>query len=214
MLLSIITISYKNPDLANTLNSVLKQRYNSKDFEHIIVEGFPENINNKIVLDYQKKAKYKVTYICENDTGRYNAMNKGIKTATGEYLLFLNAGDNLYDQSTLSKVLINEETTDILYGDILMSNNRKERKLWSLAKHTIDSRFFVERSLFHQACFIKKNLFEKYGLYDESYKLCADFDFFIKTIIKYHATTKYLPFIIAIYDANGASSQLSDLLLA
>jgi len=154
-----------------------------------------------VVANYQSSVKYKVIYIREPDNGRYQGMNKGIKAATGEYLLFLNAGDYLHDKDVIKKVT-SQLDKEIVYGDI---------KGKSLANFNINSQFFIDRTLFHQATFIKKDLFEKHGLYDESLVISSDFDFFIKNIIKFYASTKYIPIIVTDYDTTGISSSQSDL---
>jgi len=200
-ILSIITITYNNQNLKKTLNSVKNQKVNSDKIEHIIIDNLSSDDTPQTVKKYQKTVKYPVIYIREKDTGRYNAMNKGIVNSKGKYLLFLNAGDSLHNSKTLLKVLPNL-TTDIVYGDIQDK---------SLNKYPINQLFFLDHTLFHQATFIKRSLFEKYGFYDESLIISGDFDFFIKTIIKHHATTTYLPIVIADYDRQGISSQKTDL---
>ena len=197
---SIITITSDNPSLASTIKSVKSQSVNS-NFEHIIIDNLSTDYTKQIVERYQKSVSFPVIYIREKDNGRYEAMNKGIKMATGEYLLFLNAGDSLFNKNVLKKV-INYLGPDIIYGDI--ADN-------SLANFKINHNFFIDRTLFHQATFIKKDLFIKYGLYDENLIISGDFDFFIKTIIKKNVSTKYLPFVISKYDRHGISSQNFDL---
>lgn len=199
--LSVITITYNNQNLEKTLDSVKLQKINPNKIEHLIIDNLSSDNTAQIVQKYQKTAKYSVIYIREKDTGRYNAMNKGIAKSNGKYLLFLNAGDSLHNSDTLLKVLP-KLTTDIVYGDIQDK---------SLKKYPINQKFFLDRTLFHQATFIKRFLFKKYGNYDESLIISGDFDFFIKTIIKHHATTSYLPLVITDYDRQGISSQKPDL---
>ena len=201
MTLSLITITHNNPDLQKTLYSVKNQTIYKSRFEHIIVDNFSTDNTQEIINNYIKNSPYKITYIREKDTGRYNAMNKGIEIAKGDYLLFLNAGDCLHDKFVLAKV-IPQLDNEIVYGDISGK---------SLSKYTIDKQFFIDRTLFHQATFIKKDLFTKFGLYDEKLVISSDFDFFIKAIIVNHATTKHLPLVITDYDQQGISSQKSDL---
>lgn len=202
-ILSLITITHNVPELGKTLESVKIQDIDPKKIEHIIVDNLSTDNAPEVVKKYQQSVKYPVIYIREKDTGRYQGMNKGIRTATGDYLLFLNAGDCLHNSKVLSNVFEkNKYTADILYGDI-------DGK--SLKKYPINRQFFLDRTLFHQATFIKKTLFDNYGLYDENLIISGDFDFFIKTIIKHHATTQYLPLVVTDYDSHGISSQQSDL---
>lgn len=199
--ISLITITSNNLGIKETLNSVVSQNISSSKIEHIIVDNFSTDNTEIIVKNYQKQAKHHTVYIREKDTGRYNAMNKGILAATGKYLLFLNAGDKLHQHDVLSTILKYLDT-DIVYGDITGL---------SLKKFSINRQFFIDRNLFHQATFIKRSLFDKVGLYDETLIISGDFDFFIKAIIKHHVSTSYLPLTISDYDPNGISSQQSDL---
>lgn len=213
--LSIITITYNNPGLQKTLDSVQLQNIDSNKIEHIIIDNLSTDNTPIIIKKYKKSVKYSVIYIREKDTGRYNAMNKGIIHSKGKYLLFLNAGDTIYNKNILSEIfeknIFNE---DIIYGDIMMIKNENQKEQWSLADYKINKQFFIDRTIFHQAAFIKKELFNKYGLYNEKYQIVGDFDFFIKTIIKNNVNIKYLPLIISNYDANGISGQMSDLFLS
>lgn len=200
--LSIITITHNNPKLKQTLDSVGNQIFKEFNIEHIIVDNLSTDMTQYIVKEYKKHAPYPVIYIRESDTGRYQAMNKGIKMATGEYLLFLNAGDKLHNNLVLSQVFKHDFDNDLIYGDIQGK---------SLKSVSINEQFFIDQSLFHQATFIKKSLFHKYGLYDESLIISSDFDFFIKTILVNKVTPKYIPLIIADYEGGGISSTGSDL---
>jgi glycosyltransferase involved in cell wall biosynthesis len=211
--LSIITITKNDLGFPATLSSVQKQKLGNISIEHIIVDSLSKDNTPDIVAKYQKSAKYPVTYIREADTGRYQGMNKGIKAATGEYLLFLNASDTLHTD-TLSKVFSTLHTADILYGDTMMVESPNKSEKWSLKDFSVNKKFFIERTLFHQSTFIKKELFDKYGLYDETLKIVGDFEFFIRTIIKHHATLEYLPMVISDYDTHGISSYMSDSFLA
>lgn len=209
---SLITITHNNPDLETTLNSVKSQT--TPPLEHIVVDNLSTDNTEKIVAKYQKSAKYKVFYIRESDTGRYQAMNKGIKLAKGKYLLFLNAGDTLASSDILKQVFTTPHTADILYGDTNMVESSAKSTTWSLKNFPINKQFFIDRTLFHQSTFIKKAIFDKYGYYDEKLQIVGDFELFIRTIIIHHATTEYLPLTISNYDTHGISSTMSDEFLA
>jgi glycosyltransferase involved in cell wall biosynthesis len=210
--LSIITITHNNPGIETTINSVKSQT--TLPLEHIIVDNLSSDNTPQTVAQYQKTAKYPVTYIREADNGRYQAMNKGIKLAKGEYLLFLNAGDSLAYPNILKQVFATPHTADILYGDTNMVESPTKSTRWSLKNFSIDPQFFIDRTLFHQSTFIKKELFEKYGPYDESLKIVGDFEFFIRAIIKHHVIHEYLPLVVSNYDTHGISSTMSDEFLA
>ena len=214
MPLSIITITKNDQGLADTLKSVKSQKLYDHSIEHIIVDSLSTDNTQEIVTKYKKASSYPVIYIREADTGRYQGMNKGIKASTGEYLLFLNAGDTLHSTDVLSKVFSNPHNADILYGDIMMVQTKDKSTKWTLEKYQVNEQFFIDRTLFHQAAFIKKELFDKYGMYDESLNIVGDFEFFIRTIIKHQATLEYLPMVVANYDTHGVSSTMSDTFLA
>jgi len=212
--LSIITITYNNPDLYKTLSSVQHQNIDHTQISHIIVDNLSTDNTSEIVKKYKNSVNYPVIYIREKDFGRYNAMNKGIKKSNSEYLLFLNAGDSLYDSNVLSKVFEKSKyTEDILYGDILVVTDQKKKTKWSLAKYPINQQFFLDRTIFHQSAFIKNELFQELGPYNEKYKIVGDYEFFIRAIIKNHCSTRYLPYTISKYDTHGISSILSDKLI-
>ena len=203
--LSLITITHNDPGIKATIDSVQSQKFSGFEIEHIIVDNLSSDMTPYIVKEYKKQARYPVTYIREKDNGRYHAMNKGIKIAKGEYLLFLNALDTLASTKVLSQINLHHLNSDLAYGDIINH---------SLKNFKINPQFFLDRTLFHQATFIKKSLFDKIGPYDQKLIIASDFDFFIKAVVKNNATTQYLPLVITNYDQNGISSQQSDLLYA
>lgn len=212
--ISIITITKNDRGLSDTLASLHSQKLTGISVEHIIIDSLSTDDTPEIVAKYQKTARYPVTYIHESDSGRYQGMNKGIAVAKGEYLLFLNAGDTLHSTDTLSEVFNQPHTSDILYGDTVMVESKSNSVKWTLKDYLVNKQFFIERTLFHQSTFIKKELFEKYGLYDENLKIVGDFEFFIRCVIKHHTTLEYLPLVISNYDTHGISSTMSDDFLA
>jgi len=201
MLLSIITINYnKGEGLIKTVNSVLNQSFS--DFEYIVIDGNSDDGSVEFLESIDAKC---FRYISEPDFGIYNAMNKGIKVAQGEYLLFLNSGDYFYENSTLQEVIPSlQSNTDIYYGDI------KKKKGNRLSTKTYPEKlrlsFFYTGALCHQSTFIKKELFFKYFLYNEDYKIMSDWEFFIFTICKENVSYQHLDRIICVYDFSGISS--------
>jgi glycosyltransferase involved in cell wall biosynthesis len=125
MLFSIITIVYNGENLiAGTMQSVLNQTFT--DYEYIIVDGNSTDKTFGIVQDFQKRGPLSIKAISEPDKGLYDAMNKGLRMAKGEFVLFLNAGDHLFETTTLEKIA-NAATpdTDILFGEtMLVDDNR------------------------------------------------------------------------------------------
>jgi glycosyltransferase involved in cell wall biosynthesis/peptidoglycan/xylan/chitin deacetylase (PgdA/CDA1 family) len=199
--LSVITINLNNVEgLQKTILSVTSQKY--KEFEYIIVDGGSIDGSREIIEFYSDRIIY---WISEKDTGIYNAMNKGILHATGEYLLFLNSGDFLVDQEVLGKVAETEKYADILIGNIALSKNGTVVHTVSLSEE-ITFKNFYNQNIPHQATFIKRELFDRYGLYNEDYKLYGDLEFWIRTIISNNCSVQKLNLLISDYNLGGLSS--------
>jgi glycosyltransferase involved in cell wall biosynthesis len=201
MKLSIITINYNNDDgLEDTFKSVFEQTF--KDFEYLVIDGGSDDDSLNIIRNHEDKIDY---WVSEKDKGVYNAMNKGIKVAQGDYLLFLNSGDYFYENVTLQEIIPSlQSNKDIYYGDI------KKKKGNRLSTKTYPEKlrfsFFYTGALCHQSTFIKKELFFKYFLYNEDYKIMSDWEFFIFTICKENVSYQHIDRIICIYDFSGISS--------
>ena len=204
MKLSIITINYNNAaGLKKTLDSVAVQTYT--DFEHIIVDGASSDGSVDIIREYEKNLTSRLKWLSEKDTGIYNAMNKGIKMATGEYLLFLNSGDYLVDKSVIEKVFANDCVADILCARCNVSDNGKV--VWtSNPPENVTFGTLYTVGLAHQSTFIRKSLFEQYGYYDESYRYNADIEFWYRSIIEHNASTQKIDVITTDYNLDGISS--------
>src|ERR1700748_170251 len=119
--LSVITVVYNNArDIERTMLSVLGQTY--PDIEYIIVDG----LSTDGTLDVIKKYRDRVKLISEKDNGIYDAMNKALAIATGDYVLFMNSGDEIYAADTVAKVFATAEDADIYYGETEMINDKRE----------------------------------------------------------------------------------------
>lgn len=195
--LSIITVNYNNSaGLEKTINSVIIQK--NTDFEFIIIDGASNDDslqtlkNNKEYIDY---------YVSEKDLGIYNAMNKGIKIAKGDYLLFLNSGDELYDENALNHIKKNNE--DLLYFDAFFYNSTSS--FVHQYPNKLNFNYFLKYSLPHQATIINRKLFLKAGLYNENYKICSDWAFFIDVIFKHGASYKKMDKIFSKLNREGIS---------
>lgn len=199
--ISIITINYNDRlGLEKTINSVTSQTW--QDFEFIVVDG-NSNDGSKDVIETHKH--HFAAYVSEPDSGIYNAMNKGINMAKGAYLLFLNSGDILFDEHTLQHAQgYLDGNCGIYYGDLVYEEQHKQRK--RVLPDQLTFLFFLEHSLSHQASFIKKTLFHEIFMYNETYKIVSDWEFFIYAICKENVSYKHIPLFITIYDTNGISS--------
>lgn len=142
--------------------------------------------------------------VSEQDGGIYQAMNKGIRLAKGEFVIFINGGDYFHHAEVLSEVFENKEhPEDISYGSILVGNGLNRI---SAPPKKIDSpRVFIGKSIPHQSSFIRKNLFYKYGFYDESLRLCSDWKQWIVFAFN-KCSFKNLNLLISVFDDKGIST--------
>ena len=199
-LLSIITICYNEKQIERTCKSIVEQTW--QDFEWIVVDGG----STDGTLDILKKYKDRIDIlISEPDKGIYNAQNKGIKLAHGQYLNFMNGGDAFFNSTVLEKVFKDKtQTADVLYGKCCAADG--VRYLVVDYPKKLDVTYWLNHTLNHQSSFIKKELFDRYGLYDETYKIVADKEKFVLFFQK-RCFFEYVPEIIAFYDLTGLSAR-------
>lgn len=201
LLLSIITINYNNAEgLKKTVSSVLNQAF--KNFEYIIIDGGSTDGSPEVMSLYAKHLAYSVS---EKDKGIYNAMNKGISVANGEYCLFLNSGDYFADKHVLEKVFSVKRTVDILYGDMQTIDESGNIQHLKMPARTGMMHLYAD-TIWHPVSFIKTSLFKKFGPYNEAYKITGDYELFLRFILKHKASTEHLPFEISVFDTTGISS--------
>lgn len=209
MKLSIITINYNNAEgLRKTMESVLSQTY--KDFEYVVVDGASTDGSDDVIRAFALHTDgLEIKWISEPDTGIYNAMNKGIRMASGEYLLFLNSGDFLIADDVLEKVFKNECKADILCAGCDVSD--KGKVVWtSNPPSVVTFGTLYTVGLAHQSTFISKSLFEKYGNYDESFRYNADIEFWYRAIVDNGTSTQKIDVITTDYNLDGVSSTQSN----
>ncbi len=210
MKLSIITICYNEKDIEKTCQSIASQTW--QDFEWIVIDGGSEKWCTSILEKYKSKMAY---YISEKDKGIYNAMNKGILQAKGEYLSFMNAGDCYHDEMVLFDVFNNNSfSDDIIYGKecrllkdgtsfvIGKKNDFKSALSWQY-------KYYLLR---HQASFIKRELFDKFGLYDLQYKSASDFEMFFRVLYINNGSSVFYNRVISIFKVfDGMSSETGNI---
>lgn len=178
--LSVITIVYNNVrDIERTIQSVINQTYSN--IEYVIVDG----LSNDGTLQVIDKYKSQITkFISEKDEGIYDAMNKGLALATGDYVIFMNSGDEFYDNETVTAVFASAEDADIYYGETEMiaydGSSLGQRRHKAPAKFTWRG-FKYGMSISHQAIYIRRSLAEPY---DPRYQLSSDIDWIIRAAKK------------------------------
>ena len=205
MLISVITINRNNNSgLLQTIQSVEMQT--STDFEYIIVDG--ASTDNSVETIREHSSMSNLRWISEPDTGIYNAMNKGIRMATGEYVLMLNSGDRFINQdilSNLTRYLKEKEFPDILYGNTVNTwpDGRKQRATHS--DEILTMMTFYISTLDHVGTCIRRSLFDQFGMYDETMKICSDWAWFMKTIVYGNIHPVYVNLNIVYFDMTGIS---------
>ena len=197
---SIITINYNNNvGLRKTIESVINQ--SCKDFEYIIIDGGSTDGSVDIIKEYSDYITY---WVSEPDKGIYNAMNKGIKIARGEYLNFMNSGDSFYDSNVLENSLP-YLTADIVHGRLFYYCGR-ERSVY--LKNEPNMQHFLDNTLNHQSSFIARKLF-KDSLYDENYKIVSDWKFFMEKLIFQNCSFVSIPVKVGLFEEGGISESAS-----
>ncbi|MES2064068.1 MAG: glycosyltransferase family 2 protein [Bacteroidota bacterium] len=178
--LSVITIVYNNArDIERTILSVLNQTYAA--MEYIVVDGASNDGTLEIIKRYENRV---AKLISEKDKGIYDAMNKGLALATGDYVIFMNSGDEFYVNDTVAKVFATAPDADIYYGETEMVND--ERESLGQRRHQAPDKFNWRSfkygmSVSHQAIYIRRTLTEPY---DPQYQLSADIDWIIRAAKK------------------------------
>lgn len=203
--ISIITVNLNNLEgLKKTAESVFNQSF--KDFEFIVIDGNSTDGSKEYITKISTNLTH---WISESDTGIYNAMNKGIRLAKGDYVYFLNSGDIFYATSTLEEVADKMQANlDLYYGDLIYNWSNKQEVI-SFPK-TLSFIFFIADNINHQACFIKKSLFNDISYYNENYKIISDWEFLIYAVCKKEISYKHLDMLISIYDTLGISTDIKN----
>ena len=208
MLLSIITINRNNAQgLAKTLQSVASQI--CKDFEHIIIDGASTDGSVEVIKEYVGKVQHKVRWVSEPDKGIYNAMNKGIRMAEGEYIQILNSGDCLASDDVVGCMLMaldENQFPGILYGNMIKIAS--DGKVVGKSGYTEYSlRQFYSSTLNHDCAYIKRSLFDEYGFYDENLKIVSDWKWYLQAIGLGRVKPVYVNIDLTLFDTGGISEQ-------
>ena len=203
MKLSIITINYNNlGGLKKTVESLISQ--SMQDYEWIVIDGGSMDGSKELIERY---AQYMAYHVSEPDEGIYHAMNKGIRASHGEYLMFLNSGDYLYDKTVVERVIPLLNDKDIYIGRIHSLGKDNTDVMDELDYSSIG---IINKLSFswipHQASFFKRSVFEAYGMYREDLKIISDWWLYFRSLIMGKATIEAIPFTIANYDTTGISA--------
>lgn len=195
MKLSVITVNYNDkPGLQKTLLSVIGQTYT--DYEYIIIDGGSTDGSVDLIRQYSDSISY---WVSERDKGIYNAMNKAIDVAKGEYCIFLNSGDTLFSNDTVEQVFLSNPSGDVICGSTQTVEKLKE------APDEITLEYLFSNTICHQCAFIRTSLMAKYK-YDEKYRIVADRKFFLQALIIDNCSYLKVPIVVVNYDIEGFSA--------
>ena len=210
---SIITINRNNADgLEKTMQSVASQTF--REFEYIVIDGASTDGSVEVIKRLESQFAH-LRWVSEPDKGIYNAMNKGIRMATGEYIQILNSADCLAANDVTERMLAALEGAgrpNILYGNMI--------KCYSDGRKVVDKCFAGQEitmlgmytgTLNHDPAYIRRDLFEKYGYYDESLKIVSDWKWYLKAIILGVENPQYVDLDITLFDMTGISETNKEL---
>ncbi len=208
MLLSIITINLNNAvGLKKTMDSVLQQT--CKDFEYIVIDGASSDGSVAVISEYENAFAGRLRWISEHDKGIYNAMNKGVRLAGGRYVQILNSGDTLCSPDVVALMkdaLSNNGLPPILYGNMIKCYPDGRRICDKcFAGQPITMLGMYSGTLNHNPTFIKRELFDKYGYYDEEMKICSDWKWFMSSIVLGGECVEYVDINVTTFDMTGIS---------
>lgn len=197
MKFSIITVCLNAGDgLIQTISSAIKQNFT--DFEIIVKDGFSTDGSiEKIPKDDH------IRIIQKRDKGIYDAMNQGISASRGDYLIFMNAGDAFYDNNVLNNIslFITSNATKLYYG----KSYNKSLKAFDVTPPYIDAYFCFRSMICHQAMIFESSDIKRRG-YDESFKICADRERLMYSVIKEKVNPRFIPVNIVLFQGGGLSA--------
>ena len=213
MKFSIVTINQNNiAGLEKTLQSVAEQTF--REFEYIVVDGGSTDGSVEVIGKYESKFAH-LKWISEPDSGIYNAMNKGLRMASGEYIQILNSGDCLAAPDVTEKMLDELEkagSPSILYGNMVKCfPDGRQLKDKSLAGQEITLLGMYTGTLNHDPAYIRRDLFEKYGYYDESLKVVSDWKWYLQAIVLGGEQPQYVDRDVTLFDMEGISETNKEL---
>ncbi len=197
---SVITINLNNSEgLRRTIESVLKQSFS--DYEYIVVDGVSSDGSLHVIEEFDKGITKK---LIEKDSGVYDAMNKGLALATGEYIVFLNSGDEFRSEITLEEIHKGCDDKDFVYCDVEVFNEKDSH----ISNHpsNLSTRFLLTGMICHQAIFAKRTLFDKTGPFSTKYKVYGDYEWLLRAVKKESSTIQHIPKVLVRYEEIGISN--------
>jgi glycosyltransferase involved in cell wall biosynthesis len=204
---SIITVTYNSAaTIKDTLESVAAQSY--QNIEHIIIDGKSNDDTLRILQEYPHITKV----VSEKDSGIYNAMNKGVQLATGDIIGILNSDDFYTNSQVISSVVekLSQNNADGVYADlnyVNYDNTKKITRKWRSGFYKANSFLFGWMPP-HPTLFVKKHVYDECGLFNESFKSAADYEFMLRIFVKHRLRFNYLSETI-VHMRNGGKSNVN-----
>ena len=210
MKISIITAAFNSEKtLQDTLDSVLRQDY--RNIEHIIIDGGSTDSTVDIIRVYASKTtSHSVKWVSEKDRGIYDAMNKGIAMATGDVIGILNSDDYFTSNDVVSKLIkpFSDEEIDAVYGDIHFINDQEREKITRYYSSKMFSPFWIRFGFMpaHPSLYVRKEIYDKVGLYKLDYKIGADFEMVVRMFHVHKIKAHYINMDFVTMRNGGAST--------
>lgn len=207
MRISIITAVYNNEHtLSYAIDSVFCQKF--VDIEYVVIDGGSSDKTVDIIRSYRNKIS---KFISEPDKGIYDAMNKGIELASGDIIGILNSDDMYANDTVLHDVVETFEQTgaDVVYGDLVYVSKEdpdKVMRYWKSGPYKLGS-FLKGWHPAHPAFFVRKEIYDKYGIFDLSFDISADFELMLRLFEKYKVKSTYLPKVLVKMRLGGESNR-------
>lgn len=205
MKISIVTVSFNSAiTIKKCINSINEQSYS--DIEHIIVDGASTDDTMDII---KSDAKRSPVIISEPDEGIYDAMNKGIRRATGDVIGFLNSDDTLYNKHVVETIVepFKENNCDCIYGNLIYSNKEgKTIREWK-SKSYVPGLFAKSWTPAHPTFYCKKEIYNKFGLYKIDYDIAADVELMLRFLEVHKIKSHFIDKILVNMLAGGVSNQ-------
>lgn len=208
--ISIITVTYNRAHIIkNAIEGVLRQKY--KNYEYIVVDGASSDNTIEILKEYEPKFEGRLRWISEPDKGIYDAINKGIKMATGDVVGIVNSDDYFHRDDALYVVAKTFENKEVkaIYADERVVGENGKTLYYDRSNYFRTWMYRIGLMPGHASFYAKKYLFEKYGYYKINYKITADYELMLRFAYINHVEMKYIPEDLLSFRTGGVSTQLS-----